>query len=98
MAVARKAKSASKRASRSSGGSAASKEVQVLLNGQPTGVVIPESGQSIGAVAMNLAREHQLKTYSILVDGCKVTTEGASKPLAGATSIEIFAKETRGSI
>jgi len=91
MAVARKAKSASKRTAVK-----VSKEVQALLNGQPTGVVTPTAGQSIGDVAMQIAREHQLKTYSILVDGCKVTTEGASKPLAGATSIEIFAKETRG--
>lgn len=73
------------------------KEVQQLLNGQPTGVVIPESRQTIGSVAMEMARSNGLKTYSILVDGTKVTTEGASKPLAGHRSIEIFAKETRGS-
>lgn len=73
------------------------KEVQQLLNGQPTGVVIPEAGQTIGAVAMEMARSNGLKTYSILVDGTKVTTEGASKPLSGHRSIEIFAKETRGS-
>jgi hypothetical protein len=45
---------------------------------------------------MDMARANGLKTYSILVDGVKVTTEGAGKPLAGAKSIEIFAKETRG--
>lgn len=74
----------------------ASKEVQQLLNGQPTGVVVPEAGATIGAVAMEMARANGLKTYSILVDGTKVTTEGAGKPLAGHKSIEIFAKETRG--
>lgn len=74
------------------------KEVQQLLNGQPTGVVVPGAGATIGAVAMDMARANGLKTYSILVDGTKVTTEGASKPLAGHKSIEIFAKETRGSL
>ena len=71
------------------------KRVQMLLNGQAVGEVDP-TGLSISQCANNIARENGLKSYSILVNGVKVTTDGAGKPLAGARSIEVFAKETRG--
>lgn len=75
-------------------GASAPTVVQTLLNGQVTGSV-PASG-SIGDAAFKVARENGLKSYAILVDGVKVTTEGASQPLKGHSSIEVFAKETRG--
>ena len=70
-------------------------KVQMLLNGQAVGEVDP-TGLSISQCANNIARENGLKSYSILVNGVKVTTEGAGKPLTGTKTIEIFAKETRG--
>lgn len=75
---------------------AAPKAVNILINGQATGQITPEA-QTIAEVANQVAKEHGLKSYSILVNGTKVTTENANKPLAGATSLEVFAKETRGS-
>lgn len=70
-------------------------QVSMLLNGQAVGQISPTT-QTVGDVANQIARDHGLKSYSILVNGVKVTTEGASKKLAGARTIEIFAKETRG--
>jgi hypothetical protein len=84
-----------KRASHSRPAPRAPHKVQMLLNGQAVGEVDP-AGLSISQCANNIARENGLKSYSILVNGTKVTTEGAGKPLAGAKSIEVFAKETRG--
>jgi hypothetical protein len=69
--------------------------VQMLLNGQNVGEVDP-SGLSISQCANNIARENGLKSYSILINGTKVGTEEAGKPLSGARTIEVFAKETRG--
>lgn len=74
---------------------ATSHQVSMLLNGQAVGQISPTT-QTVGDVANQIARDHGLKSYSILVNGVKVTTEGASKKLAGARSIEVFAKETRG--
>jgi hypothetical protein len=70
-------------------------QVQRLINGQPAGIV-SSGDMTIGQAASDLARDNGLKTYSILVNGTKVTTEGASKRLAGAATLEVFAKETRG--
>lgn len=71
------------------------KMVTMLLNGQTVGTVDP-AGKSIAEVGLQIAREHGLKSYSILVNGTKVTDAGSTKPLAGAQTIEVFAKETRG--
>lgn len=72
----------------------------LLLNGQAVGQqTSAEIGdQTVGQVANKIARDHGLKSYSILVNGVKCSTEEAGKPLAGAISIEVFAKETRGSL
>lgn len=94
----KKAKKATKKAKPSSGGRAAATaptQVAMVLNGNAIGMVDP-TGKTIGQVGQDIAREHGLKTYSILVDGRKCLAEDAAKPLTGATTIEVFAKETRG--
>lgn len=73
---------------------AAPTSVQTLLNGQVIGS-IPAEG-SIGDAAHKIARDQGLKSYAILVDGVKVTSEGAAAALKGHSSLEVFAKETRG--
>jgi len=93
MATATRRKTAKRKATRST--SAHSGRVQMLLNGQNVGEVDP-SGLSISQCANNIARENGLKSYSILINGTKVGTEEAGKPLSGARTIEVFAKETRG--
>lgn len=94
MAVAKKVVAKKSNRSKVTKAAAALTTVQTLLNGQVTGSV-PAEG-SIGDAAYQIARNSGLKSYAILVDGVKVTTEGASHPLKGHSSIEIFAKETRG--
>jgi len=56
------------------------KEVQQLLNGQPTGVVIPEAGQTIGAVAMEMARSNGLKTIPSLWMGRRLQPKVQASP------------------
>lgn len=73
----------------------APKLVTMLLNGNTTGTVDP-TGKTIAEVGAQIAKDHGLKSFSILVNGIKVPDAGASKPLAGAQTIEVFAKETRG--
>lgn len=72
------------------------KQVVLMLNGQSIGMHTPKAGDTIGSVANSVAAGNGLKSYSILANGTKVTTEGAGKGLAGVKSIECFAKETRG--
>lgn len=94
----KKAKKATKKAKPSASGAgraAAPSQVAMVLNGNAVGMVDP-SGKSIGQVAQDIAREHGLKTYSVLVDGVKVLADGASASLQGHRTIEVFAKETRG--
>lgn len=70
--------------------------VVLMLNGQSSGVHTPAGGDTVGAVAQGIARNAGLKSYSILVNGTKIGTEAAANGLRGVTSIEVFAKETRG--
>jgi len=91
----RKAKPAARRATPASRSTAPSL-VNLILNGQPQGTVDP-TGLTIAQAANNLAKAHGIKSYSILLNGgMKVTTDEAGAALAGATSLEVFAKETRG--
>jgi hypothetical protein len=69
--------------------------VTMLLNGQTVGVLEPGT-QSIAEAGAEIARKNGLKTYSILIDGTKVSTEDGNRPIAGHVSIEVFAKEARG--
>lgn len=72
--------------------------VQLIVNGQSRGTVNP-FGLSISQAANNLAKDNGIKSYSVLLDGgMKVGTEDAAQPLEGHVSLEVFAKETRGSI
>lgn len=75
-------------------GSGPASHVQTIVNGQVTGSVVPNG--SIGDALNTLARDSGLKSYSARVNGVPITSEQAAGPLAGAKSIEIFAKDTRG--
>lgn len=72
------------------------KQIVLMLNGQSIGMHIPKAGDTVGSVANSVAAGNGLKSYSILINGSKVTTEGAGKGLSGVRTLEIFAKETRG--
>lgn len=85
-----------RKAARRAAAASGHKQVVLMLNGQSTGMHTPAAGDTIGSVANEVARNSSLKSYSILVNGVKVTTEGAGKGLAGVKTLEIFAKETRG--
>lgn len=85
-----------KTARRAAPASKAPAQVQLIVNGQASGVVAP-GNQSISQAANTLAASKGIKSYSILLDGgMRVGTEEAGQPLAGHTSLEVFAKETRG--
>ena len=92
----RKAKVTKRRATATAATSKAPANVQLIVNGQPAGTKAPGS-LSISEVANELAKSHGIKSYSVLLDGgMRVGTEEAGQALAGHTSLEIFAKETRG--
>lgn len=99
MTTKKKAKGASKRASKAAPARAAAPAapavVNAFINGQASGTVTPGE-LTIQEAAGQIARDHGLKAYSILVDNVKVTQDQGSRKLAGAKSIEVFAKETRG--
>lgn len=95
MATKAKKKSSGNRAtSRSTATPAAPAQVKTIVNGQVQGNISPDG--TIGDAAMNLARGAGLKSYSVRVNGVPVTAAEASGPLAGAQSLEVFAKDTRG--
>lgn len=71
------------------------KMVVTLVNGQTTGSV-PDTG-TIQAAAEALAQSKGLKAFSLKVDGNVVKRQDAGKLLKGCKSIEVFAKDTRGS-
>lgn len=98
MATKKTAKRASKKVSAGGAKVASATTTAILLNGQATGQRTRESlgSQTVGEVAQGVAREHGLKSFSILVNGVKASTEDAGKAAAGNVSIEVFAKETRG--
>lgn len=91
-------KTAKRSASKAKVASHGAATTAILLNGQATGQRTRESlgSQTVGEVAQGVAREHGLKSFSILVNGVKASTEDAGKAAAGNVSIEVFAKETRG--
>lgn len=71
------------------------RQVTTLVNGQVTGQTVAETS-TIRDAAVSIAREHGLRTFSIKVNGKKVTAEAAAKLLTGAKSIEVYAKDQRG--
>jgi len=73
---------------------AAPAQVKTIVNGQVTGQIAATG--TIGDAAMALARDAGLKSYSVRVNGVPVTATEAAGSLAGAHSLEVFAKDTRG--
>jgi hypothetical protein len=73
---------------------AAPAQVKTIVNGQVQGQIAATG--TIGDAAMALARDNGLKSYSVRVNGVPVTAQEAAGSLAGAQSLEVFAKDTRG--
>ena len=71
--------------------------VSVMVNGQVVGTV-PNSAL-LGQAANDIAKTHGLRTYSLKVNGKKLTaTSDVGKSLKEwhAKSIELYAKDSRG--
>lgn len=71
-------------------------EVELVVNGSKKGKVRPTSGQNLGAFLKQYATNYGVRTFSAFADGRKLDTADASKPLTGIKSIEIVAKDARG--
>ena len=90
---------ATKKKSKSSGHRATARvsspsQVKIIVNGQVMGTIA--STGTIGDAAQALARDNGLKSYSVRLNGVPVTAVEAAGSLAGAQSLEVFAKDTRG--
>ena len=71
--------------------------VSVMVNGQVVGTV-PDTAV-LGQAAIDAAKAHGLRTYSLKVNGKKLTaTSDVGKTLKEwkAKSIELYAKDSRG--
>ena len=73
-------------------------QVTLIVNGQVIGQHTPATGESIGDRANELAKAHGLKSYSVRCNGVPVADVNEAKgKLAGNKTLEVFAKDTRGS-
>ena len=72
--------------------------VSVKVNGESVGEV--EDGETLKVIAGRFATNHGLKTFSVLVNGSKATTDQGGKTLKdlGARAVELVAKEARGKL
>lgn len=71
-------------------------DVILMVNGNNEGTIKPSATLTVGDQAMELARKAGLKSYSVRLNGVPVNAAEAAAPLAGARSLEVFAKDTRG--
>ena len=70
--------------------------VALFVNGNSQGVV--DSGrQTIGEFAIAQAQRAGVRSFSVYLDGRKIDTSDAKKPLTGVGKVEIVAKDARGS-
>jgi hypothetical protein len=71
--------------------------VGILVNGECGGTAA--STETLGAVASRISDARGLRTFSVYVNGQKMETSAGGKTLAelGATSVELVAKDARGS-
>ena len=79
------------------GADAAPAQVVVKVNGEVVGSVAGTA--TLGSVASEYSQSHGLRTFNVLVNGSKAETSqgGATLSSLGATSVELVAKEARGS-
>jgi hypothetical protein len=70
------------------------KQVTIMVNGQVAGT-IPAEGTILSA-ASAAAQAHGLKTYSLRINGKPAKQPDANKSLSGVSTLEVFAKDTRG--
>jgi hypothetical protein len=71
-------------------------EVELVVNGTKKGKMRPAAGQTLGAFLKEKATLYGVRTFSAFADGRKLDTTDASKPLTSIKSIEIVAKDARG--
>lgn len=83
-------KAGAKRAGSSAG-------VILLVNGTSQGAVQAGEGETIQTWVDSMARSSGLKAFTVRVNGKIIVLSDAAKQLKGVKSLEIFAKDTRGS-
>ena len=100
--MATRRKAAPKRASSSkvkaaAPASAAGQAITLLVNGQVVGSMTPaDQAGTIGEAGSKLAKDHGLKSFSILANSVKVSVDEGGNPVKGLRTLEVFAKDTRG--
>jgi hypothetical protein len=71
-------------------------EIELVVNGSKKGKAKPGANQTVGAFLKEKATLYGVRTFSAFADGRKLDTADSAKPLSGIKSIEIVAKDARG--
>lgn len=71
--------------------------VNLTVNGGDTQAVEIAAGTTLAAFVRQHASAAGIRTFSVYVDGQKMTTEQGNLDISHAQSIEIVAKDSRGS-
>jgi hypothetical protein len=70
--------------------------ITCLVNGQVTGSVDYQEGvTTLSGVSSQMAKDHGLRSFTIKVNGTKTTD--LNRSMKGVKSIELVAKDSRGS-
>jgi hypothetical protein len=77
--------------------SSAGSAIAIKVNGEDGGTA--QGTETLGAVASRISNARGLRTFSVYVNGAKMETSAGGKTLTelGATSVELVAKDARGS-
>ena len=70
------------------------RSIEVVVNGQSEDVDNPTG--TLKSFAVEQARIHGIRTFSVYADGVKVTEDEAGHPISGVEKLEIVAKDARG--
>lgn len=81
-------------ATKRAGGKKQARVVTVLVNGQVVGSC-PED-QTVGQASEQIAKAHGLRSFSMKLNGKKLSAPDLNKSLKGAKQIELYAKDSRG--
>jgi hypothetical protein len=78
------------------GGGAAA--IGIRVNGEDAGTAA--GTETLGALASRISQARGLRTFSVYVNGAKMETSAGGKTLTelGATSVELVAKDARGTL
>lgn len=78
-------------------GSGSASAIPIKVNGEDGGTA--QGTETLGALASRVSNARGLRTFSVYVNGQKMETSAGGKTLTelGATSVELVAKDARGS-